>query len=127
MLRSRLAPVPWSPPTAPFPLVAALVIGCTVFNVVANASFKVAAQSPTWRGFVSWQVIGNLAGFVTVLALTGLLRFIPLTIAFPVTTGLAVIGVQVAAAAVIFHEPISISQWLGTGVIVLGIFLVGRS
>ena len=65
-----------------------------LFNVVANASFKVSATSPNWRSFVTWQVIGNLAGFVTVLTLTGLLRFIPLHVAYPVTVGLAVIGVQ---------------------------------
>jgi multidrug transporter EmrE-like cation transporter len=126
MLRYRPGLTPWSTSASSFPYIAALLIGSTVFNIAANASFKAAAQSPSWRGFLSWQVAGNLAGFVTVLALTGLLRFIPLAIAFPVTTGLAVIGVQVAAAGLIFHEPISPVQWLGTGVIVLGIFLVSR-
>ena len=127
MLRTRFDAASLSHPIASFPTVALLVIGCTIFNIVANASFKAAAQSPNWRGFLTWQVAGNLAGFLTVLALTGLLRFVPLAVAFPVTTGLAVIGVQVAAAALIFHEPISTAQWAGTGVIVLGIFLVGRS
>jgi multidrug transporter EmrE-like cation transporter len=127
MLRTRFDPASLTHPISSFPTVAALLIGCTLFNIVANASFKAAAQSPNWRGFLSWQVVGNLAGFITVLTLTGLLRFIPLAIAFPVTTGLAVIGVQVAAAALIFHEPISPAQWLGTGVIIVGIFLVGRS
>jgi len=127
MLRSRLDLASWSPSVSSFPVVAALLVGCTIFNVAANASFKAAALSPNWRGFLSWQVAGNLAGFVTVLALTGLLKFIPLAVAFPVTTGLAVIGVQVAAAALIFHESISATQWLGTAVIVAGILLVGRS
>ena len=127
MLRTRVDPSLWSPSASAFPFVAALLIGCTLFNVVANASFKAAALSPNWRGFLTWQVAGNLAGFLTVLALTGLLRFVPLAVAFPVTTGLAVIGVQVAAAAWIFHETISPMQWLGTGIIVVGILLVGRS
>jgi len=127
MLRSRLALSSWSNSASSMPVVGALFVGCTIFNVVANASFKAAAQSPNWRGFLSWQVVGNLAGFLTVLALTGLLKFIPLGIAFPVTTGLAVIAVQVAAAALIFHEPISATQWLGTLIIVAGILLVGRS
>ena len=98
----------------------------TLFNIVANASFKVSALSSTWRGFLSWQIIGNLAGFVTVLTLTALLRFIPLHVAFTVTTGLAVLGVQVVASAFLFHEPVSSAQWLGTLLVVIGIALVSQ-
>ncbi|MBM3143829.1 MAG: hypothetical protein FJ010_02435 [Chloroflexi bacterium] len=96
------------------------------FNILANASFKVSAHSPTWRGLLIWQVIGNLAGFVTVITLTWLLRHIPLNIAFPVTTGLAVLGVQIFAARMIFHESISTAQWLGSLLIVAGILLIGE-
>ena len=103
----------------------ALIGSNLLFNIVANASFKLSAASPTWRGFLAWQVIGNLAGFITVLTLTGLLRFIPLHVAFPVTTGLAVIGVQVVAAEFLFHEPISSVQWLGTVLVISGIALIG--
>lgn len=102
-----------------------LIGGNLLFNVIANASFKLSAASPAWRGFVMWQVVGNLAGLVTVLTLTGLLRFVPLRVAYPVTAGLAVIGVQVAAARLLFHEPISSTQWLGTLLILVGIALVG--
>ena len=96
-----------------------------IFNILANASFKVSAISPTWRGFLGWQVVGNLTGFATVLTLTGLLRHYPLHVAYPVTAGLAVIGVQVLGARFIFHEPISSAQWLGTGLVVIGICLIG--
>ena len=68
------------------------------FNIAANASFKVSALSPNWRGFLTWQVVGNLAGFITVLTLTGLLRTTSLHTACTVTTGLAVLGVQIGAA-----------------------------
>jgi multidrug transporter EmrE-like cation transporter len=95
------------------------------FNIVAGASFKLSAASPTWRGFLIWQVVGNLAGFITVLALTGMLRYIPLSVAYPITTGLAVLGVQVAAASMLFHESINSAQWLGTLLVVVGIMLVG--
>jgi len=94
-------------------------------NIVANASFKVSASSPNVRSFLTWQVIGNIAGFITVLTLTGLLRYIPLSIAYPVTMGLAVLGVQVVAASVLFREPITPAQWLGALLIVLGIMLIG--
>lgn len=34
------------------------------FDILANASFRVSALSETWRGMLTWQVIGNLAGFI---------------------------------------------------------------
>jgi multidrug transporter EmrE-like cation transporter len=106
-------------------IILALVGTNLLFNIVANSSFKVSAFSPNWRGFLAWQVVGNIAGFITVLTLTGLLRYIPLGVAYPVTVGLAVLGVQIVGARVIFHEPIAPAQWLGTLLIVLGIMLIG--
>ncbi len=108
------------------PVVVTALVGTNLlFNIIANASFKLSATSPTWRGFLTWQVVGNLAGFITVLTLTGLLRLIPLSIAFPLTTGLAVIGVQVVAARLFFHESVTPAQWLGTFLIVAGILIIG--
>ncbi len=104
----------------------ALVGVNTLFNIIANAAFKVSAFSPNWRGFLIWQVVGNIAGLITVLTLTALLRFIPLHTAFTVTTGLAVLGVQIAAASVLFHEPVSRMQWMGALLVVSGITLVSQ-
>ncbi len=104
----------------------ALVGVNTLFNIIANAAFKVSAFSPNWRGFLIWQVVGNIAGLITVLTLTALLRLIPLHVAFTVTTGLAVLGVQIAAASVLFHEPVSRMQWMGAMLVVLGIALVSQ-
>jgi len=109
--------------TAHTATVLTLLAGNLFFNVVSNASFKISAHSHHWREFLTWQAIGNLAGFITVLTLTGLLRFIPLHVAYPVTVGLSVIGVQVWAAKWLFHEPITTAQWLGTLLITLGILL----
>lgn len=106
-------------------LAVALILGNLLFNILANIGFKLSAASATWRGFLLWQLLGNLAGFITVLTLTGLLRLIPLHVAFPVTSGLAVIGVQVAAASLFFGEPITAGQWLGTLLVVAGIILIG--
>jgi multidrug transporter EmrE-like cation transporter len=106
--------------------VASLLVSNVLFNVVSNGSFKVSAQSDNLRSFIFWQVIGNLAGFITVITLTGLLRFIPLHIAFPVTTGLAVIGVQLIAGKFLFGEAISTERWLGTILVVLGIALISK-
>lgn len=105
--------------------VTSLLLTNLFFNILANASFKVSIANHDWSHFLVWQVIGNLAGFITVLTLTGLLVFIPLHVAFPITTGLAVIGVQIASAKYIFSEPVSAPQWLGTILIVVGILLIG--
>ena len=104
----------------------ALVALNVIFNIVANAAFRVSARSATWSDVVTWQVLGNLAGFITVLTLTGLLRYAPLSIAFPVTTGMSILGVQVVAAKWLFHEPINAVQWMGALLIGLGVFLVQR-
>jgi multidrug transporter EmrE-like cation transporter len=102
----------------------ALIVGNLFFNIVANASFRYSVAGSSWRSFLSWQILGNLAGFITVLTLTGLLRTIPLHVAYPVTTGLAVVGVQVAAAKYLFHEVVTPFQWIGTLLVVVGIVLI---
>lgn len=102
-------------------LILTLVLGNLVFTIVANASFKVSAHSSSLRTFLFWQVIGNLAGLVTVLTLTWLLRYQPLSVAFPLTTGLGVVGVQAVASHLLFGETISLERWLGSFLIILGI------
>jgi multidrug transporter EmrE-like cation transporter len=73
-----------------------------------------------------WQLFDNLAGLVTVLSLTGLLRHMPLTVAFPVTTGISIPGVQVVATKCLFHESITPLRWMGAVLIGVGVFLVQR-
>ena len=107
-------------------IVFSLIVVNLIFNVLANASFRVSALSSSWRGLLGWQVVGNLAGLATVITLTWLLRYMSLSIAFPLTTGLAVLGVQLVAASWIFREPISARQWLGTLALVVGIWLIQR-
>ena len=104
----------------------ALVALNVVFSIVANAAFRVSARSATWSDVVVWQVVGNLAGFITVVSLTGLLRHVPLAIAFPVTTGISILGVQLVAARWLFNESITPVQWAGAALLVLGVFLVQR-
>jgi len=95
------------------------------FNVIANASFKHSALSGSWQSFLGWQVAGNLPGFITVITLTWLLRYPPLHIVFPLTSGLAVVGIQVLVAALLFREPIGPRLWLGTLLIGLGVHFIG--
>ena len=117
--------------TAPLPQGNALIIGGLffvnmVFNILGNASFKLSALSANWKGLVGWQVAGNLAGFVTVLTLTGLLKYLPLHVAQPMVQGLAIIGVQIVAAKLFFHEAISPAQWIGMLLIIGGIALIQK-
>ncbi len=101
-----------------------LIVINLAFNVVSNSGFRMSAFSGSWSGFLIWQIVGNVAGLITVLTLTALLRYMPLGVAFSLTTGLAIIGVQLIAALWLFHEPISLRQWFGTLVIVAGIWLI---
>ncbi len=117
--------------TTPLPqgnafLISGLLLLNLVFNILGNACFKLSALSSNWKGLVGWQVVGNLAGFVTVLTLTGLLKYLPLHVAQPMTQGLAIIGVQIVAAKLFFHEVISPTQWIGMLLIVAGIMLIQR-
>ncbi|MGQ9493298.1 MAG: SMR family transporter [Anaerolineae bacterium] len=102
----------------------ALILGHSTLTSLANIGFKLSAASSIWHTFLFWQVAGNLAGFAGVLAFTGLLRLIPLHIAYPVTQGLSVIAVQVLVAQVLFRETVGPWQWLGTILVVAGIVLI---
>src|SRR5512137_2105795 len=102
-----------------------LVTTNVLFQVIGNSGFKLSATSANARGFWTWQVVGNLAGLASVITITLLLRFLPLSVVFPVTTGLTVIGIQVFAAGFLFRESILPVQWLGTLLVVVGIALIG--
>jgi len=105
--------------------IAALILANLTFSVLANVGFKLSAASSGWRGFWFWQIAGNLAGFAGVLMLTALMRLVPLHVAYPVTVGLAVIGVQVVAARLLFRETIEPLQWVGAGLVIAGVALIG--
>jgi multidrug transporter EmrE-like cation transporter len=126
MYRTQIQSILSNISTRAYVLILMLVLGNLIFTVVANASFKVSAQSTNWRNFLLWQVIGNLAGLVTVITLTWLLRYQPLSVAFPLTTGLGVIGVQIIASWWWFGEEISPGRWLGAILIILGIIFLSK-
>jgi len=92
--------------------------------VTSNIGLKLSAASGNWRGFLAWQAVGNLTGFMGVLAFTLLLKFIPLHIAYAITAGFGFVLVQVVAAHLFFHERITPSQWAGVALVALGIILI---
>ncbi len=103
-----------------------LILINLLFNILSNVGFKLSIMGQGWRHVLMWQVVGNLAGLITVITLTLLLKYMPLHIAFPLTTGLAVIGVSLVASSLVFHEEVTRSQWLGTLCVALGIVLLSR-
>jgi len=122
----RLGHLALSQPSSVPVIITALIALNVVFNIVANVAFRVSARSASWSDVLTWQVLGNLAGLITVIALTGMLRYVPLSIAVPVTTGMSMLGVQLVAAKWLFHEPINAVQWTGAVLIGVGVFLVRR-
>jgi multidrug transporter EmrE-like cation transporter len=122
--RPRLSTAPLS--QGNIPIIGGLLLLNLIFNILGNASFKLSALAANWKGLVGWQVAGNLAGFVTVLTLTGLLKYLPLHVAQPMVQGLAIIGVQLVAARLFFHETISPTQWIGMLLIVGGMVLIQK-
>lgn len=107
-------------------MIGGLLLLNLVFNILGNASFKLSALAANWKGLIGWQVVANLAGFVTALTLTGLLKYLPLHVAQPMVQGLAILGVQILAARLFFHETISPTQWIGMVVIIAGMVLIQK-
>jgi multidrug transporter EmrE-like cation transporter len=98
-----------------------------VFVTGANIFLKLSADAHGALQFVTMQVAGNLAGFIGVLAYTGLLRKLPLHIAFPLSRGLVVLGVQVVASLLLFHETFRLTEVAGAVLVAAGIIVVGAA
>jgi PII-like signaling protein/multidrug transporter EmrE-like cation transporter len=103
---------------------AGFLLAYLVFVTGSNVLLKLAAGEGAWR-FLALFAAGNLAGFVGVLAYTGLLRTLPLHVAFPLSRGLVVLGVQAAAALVVFREAFSWKEAGGIVLVTAGILLIG--
>lgn len=95
-----------------------------VMVVVSNLCFRWSAGAPAWRAFLGYQIAGNLAGLVAVLALTFVLRYLPLNMAYALTAGLGFVLVQVVASRLVLGESVTVLQWAGVALIVLGIVLI---
>jgi multidrug transporter EmrE-like cation transporter len=103
-------------------------LACYLVSVTAaNILLKLAADAhETWT-FVTMLTAGNVAGFAGVLVYTGLLRTLPLHVAFPLSRGLVVIAVQLVAALIVFHESFRFTEAAGAALVAAGIILVGVS
>ncbi len=91
----------------------------------ANIFLKLSADASSLLPFLLLQLAGNLAGLAGVLAYTGLMRTLPLHVAFPLTQGVAVLGVQLVASLAVFREAFTAAEAAGSALIGAGIVLVG--
>ena len=101
-----------------------LTLSNLVFTVVSNIGFKLSADSTGWQPFLWWQLVGNIAGFLSVITFTVLLRLISLHVAWAITAGFGFALVEVIGARLFFHEAITNWQWFGVALITSGIFIV---
>ena len=103
---------------------AAFIVANLAAILTSNVALKLSAGANNLRTFLIWQVVGNLTGFLGVLAGTALLRLVPLNVGFGITAGLGFVLVQVVGARWYLHEPILPLQWIGSAVVVLGVILI---
>jgi uncharacterized membrane protein len=109
----------------PFVRNACLLLCYLVFVTAANVFLKLSSGAGTVAYFLVMQIAGNLAGFVGILAYTGLLQTLPLHVAFPISRGLVVLGVQLAASLLFFHEIFTLTEAVGAALVAAGVILVG--
>ncbi len=103
-----------------------LFLACyCLFVTAANVLLKLSADAGGVRTFILFQAGGNLAGLAGVLVYTGLLRGMPLHLAFPLSRGVGVLGVQLAASILVFREAFRPTEAVGAAFVAVGIILVG--
>jgi multidrug transporter EmrE-like cation transporter len=102
-------------------LLACYCVSVTAANVLLNLS---AHAGGVWL-FLAFQAAGNLAGLAGILVYTGLMRRMPLHVAFPVSRGVGVLGVQLVGAVMVFRETFTLREAVGAAVVAAGILLVG--
>lgn len=103
-----------------------LFLACyCIFVTAANALLKLSADAVGVWAFLVFQVAGNLAGLAGVLLYTGLLQKMPLHVAFPLSRGVGVLGVQLVASLLVFHEVFKPTEAAGAVVVAAGIVLAG--
>jgi len=93
-------------------------------NIGATTAFAVSGRSETFRNFLIWQLVGSAFGLGTQLTFAGLVRVSSVQLAGAIGIGLAFVSAEVVTAHRIFHEPFTRVQWVGVGVVFLGLMLL---
>lgn len=101
-----------------------LMIG---FNTASAISFKFAAlrqNEQLLKVALIWFIAANALGFVSAISFQQLLRYMPLNLAFAITGALWFLCVQVFGALLIFHETITLLQWVGVCFLIVGLIMI---
>jgi multidrug transporter EmrE-like cation transporter len=104
--------------------IAGLIVLNITLHMGANLSFKSSALSSNLKGLVAWQVVGNVSGFLGVLALTYVMRFLPLSQALAYSWGLGFVATEVIGARLVLNESITHMQWFGVLLVTGGVILI---
>jgi multidrug transporter EmrE-like cation transporter len=104
----------------------ALLLACYCVSVTAaNVLLNLSAHAGGLWPFLAFQAAGNLAGLAGILVYTGLMRRMPLHVAFPLSRGAGVLGVQLVGSVMVFRETFTLREAVGAAVVAAGILLVG--
>lgn len=96
-----------------------------LMNIGATTGFAISGRGETFRSFLLWQIIGSVFGLGTQLTFAGLVRVSSVQLASAVGIGMAFVSAEVFSAYGFFRESFSGAQWLGVGLVFVGImFLV---
>ncbi len=107
-----------------WPLIVLVIFVNQALNVGATIGFALSGWSQSVRRFIFWQVVGSVFGVGTQISFAGLVRFSSLEFANAIGIGLAFVSAQVFSAYVFLHVPFTAWQWLGTGLVFIGILLI---
>ena len=107
-----------------FVLYVLLSAGGLILFKLGSGDFSVALSVPRINVSLSiWALLGILSYCVSFVLWLIIISRISLSFAMPLSVGLVNICVLIGAAAVL-HERIQPVQWIGTGVILVGLFLI---
>jgi multidrug transporter EmrE-like cation transporter len=98
-----------------------------VFNCAANGFFKASADITdlTARKWV-FLGLGLFLGLINTIFYIKSLEEIPLGIAFPAWSGACIVLIALISL-VVFHQAISVRQWIGLATICVGLLLVWKT
>ena len=98
-----------------------LVVLCAIIEGFSQLFFKKSALAKAHR--LSWIGAGAALFILQALIYTAALRFVEISIAFPIGS-IAYVVVAILSREVL-NEPVTGVRWLGVGLIILGVSLLG--
>lgn len=102
-------------------VLAALVV---VIHAAGQIGFKQASNAQNLKWAAVWFLGGGAVGTIAMILYVVLLRYIPVYMAYAINYGLGLVLVQLVISKFIFKEPVTVLQWIGGAVVVIGIAML---